>query len=529
MNYGLSPVKDNEIPVDSLIQGDSLGKRYTYKLFTNVTGIFFNFFIQIIIPRGLGPKLYGDFNFLNNFFIQVVNFFDMGTSSCFYTKLSQRQNDFSLVAFYFQFTALVSLMVIGIVIAAHLADFGGQLWPEQEAIYVYLASVLGIITWISQVLNKMADAYGITVPAEKARMLQKLLGLFLILLLFVTHQLKLAQYFLYNLIIIAMLIVSLVWIIKNKIQFPREVWKISWKEVTAYSKEFYRYCNPLFVYAPVGLIAGIFDYWLLQRFGGSIQQGFYGFSYQIGVICILFTSAMTPLLMRELSIAFGNKDLTQMAYLFRRYFPLLYAIAAFLSCFIAMQAGKIIYIVGGTKFNGALIPVIVMAFYPIHQTYGQLSTSVLYATGQTGLLRNVGIIFMVLGLPVTYFLLAPQKKLGLDAGAIGLAIKMVLIQLIAVNVQLYFNTRLLNLRFWHYVAHQFVSVGCLLFYAAISTMVIDKYLALHDKVVISLLLAGILYSLLVIISTYLQPVLFGLKREDITYLIRMGKEKCGIL
>jgi len=85
---------------DSLKEA-SLKKRYFAKLSTNLIGLGIGLITQAVIPRGLGPKAYGDFSFLSSFFIRVVGFLDMGTSIGFYTKLSQRQQDFGLVSFYF--------------------------------------------------------------------------------------------------------------------------------------------------------------------------------------------------------------------------------------------------------------------------------------------------------------------------------------------------------------------------------------------------------------------------------------------
>jgi hypothetical protein len=79
----------------------------------------------------------------------------------------------------------------------------------------------------------------------------------------------------------------------------------------------------------------------------------------------------------------------------------------------------------------------VMALFPMFQTYGQLSGSVFYATGQTALYSNIGVFFLILGLPVTYFLIAPHAALGLDTGASGLSLKMVFVQGFGVNVMLY--------------------------------------------------------------------------------------------
>ena len=503
-----------------LKEEDSLKKRYLAKLAANLVGLGINLVTQAIIPRGLGPRAYGDFHFLSNFFTQIVGFLDMGTSIGFYTKLSQRQQDFGIVSFYLRFACIASFLVFVFVWCTQATGAYVTLWPEQKIFYVYLAAVWGILTWFVQIVNKMADAYGVTVSTEIARIIQKGLGLALILALFFTSQLNLTNFFFYHYFILIFLVLAFIWVMEKSGHSFRQSWRLSWNKIRAYAKEFYHYSHPLFVYALVGLIVGILDRWLLQKFAGSVQQGFFGLSYQIGAICFLFTSAMTPLITREFAVAFGEKDLREMARLFRRYIPMLYAIAAYFACFIAVQASKVTFIMGGGKFQHAALAVMIMAFYPIHQTYGQLSGSVFYATGQTALYRNIGITFMLIGLPVTYFLVAPPEKFGLDAGATGLAIKMVVLQFIGVNVQLWFNARLLKLHFWRYMGHQIVSVGCLLGIAGIAMFLVDKGLGLQNKVVLSFFLCGILYTLMTAVLGYAQPVLFGLQRRDIHSLIQ---------
>ena len=499
---------------------DSLKKRYLVKLSANLVGLAVSVVTQAIIPRGLGPKAYGDFHFLSNFFNTVAGFLNIGTSIGFYTKLSQRQRDFGLVSFYLRFAGFLSLFVFVFVGGAQTTGAYVTLWPDEKLVYIYLAAIWGILTWFVQIVNMMADAYGVTVSTEIARIIQKGLGLALILALFFTGQLNLTHFFFYHYFILIFLILAFIWVIERKGYTLRQSWKLPINKIKAYTKELYSYSHPLFIYALVGLIAGILDRWMLQKFSGSVEQGFYGLSYQIGAVCFLFTSAMTPLITREFAIAFGEKDLWEMARLFRRYIPMLYAIAAFFACFIAVEADKVTFIIGGTKFHQAALAVTIMAFYPIHQTYGQLSGSVFYATGQTALYRNIAVAFMFIGLPVTYFLIAPVNMMGLNAGATGLAIKMVSIQFIAVNVQLYFNARLLRLRFWRYVGHQVISVGCLLGIALIAMVCVDRCLALQNKVFYSFFLAGVLYTLVVMTLVYCQPIFFGLKRQDIQFLVK---------
>ena len=503
-----------------MIKEDSLKKRYFYKLFTNLTGLVISVVTMGIIPRGLGPKAYGDFNFLSNFFSQIVSFFDMGTSICFYTNLSKRPKESGLVTFYFYFIGIVSVITIAFVFINHLTSAYVYIWPEQAIYYIYLAVGWGILVWIMQIFNQMTDAYALTVPAEFAKLFQKVLGMILIVLLYVSHQLNLRNFFYYQYIILLILCGVFIWVIKNRGYNIKFIPKLSPKQVKDYTKEFYNYSHPLFVYSLIGLIVNIADRWLLQIYGGSIQQGFFGLSYQIGAVCFLFTSAMTPLLWREFSIAFENKDIAKMASLFRRYIPLLYSMTAYFTCFIVLQSDKVIYILGGQNYMGAFMAVTIMAFYPLHQTYGQLSGSVFYATGETRLYRNIGIIVMLIGLPLTYFLIAPKEQFGLNAGATGLAIKMVAINFISVNILLFFNAKQLNLPFWRYVGHQIFSVGCLLSVATMAKLVIDYILGLSQNVIASFILAGVLYTLLAVILVYKLPVVFGLKKQDIQSMVK---------
>jgi len=174
---------------------DSLRTRYMFKLTSNVIGLIISLFTQTIIPRGLGPKAYGDFSFLSNFFTQVVGFFDMGTSIGFYTKLSQRQKDAGMVVFYSYFTIIVSLLILFIVLIINETPLAIKIWPGQIAFYIYLSAIWGVLMWCTQILTKIVDAYGLTVSGEVARNFQKILGLILIVIMFLHNKLNLKNFF----------------------------------------------------------------------------------------------------------------------------------------------------------------------------------------------------------------------------------------------------------------------------------------------------------------------------------------------
>ena len=320
-----------------------------------------------------------------------------------------------------------------------------------------------------------------------------------------------------GLFMIFLLLGIFIYVIKSNGDLLPPDWRLTSGELKQYTGEFYIYSHPLFIYSLVGMIIAIFDRWLLQLFGGSIEQGFFGLSYQIGAICFVFSSAMALLIMREFAIAYNNKDMRLMANLFRRYIPLLYSATAFIACFMAVNAAKVTMIMGGGRFTGATLAVAVMALYPIHQTYGQLSSSVFMATGQTALYRNIGVAFMLVGLPITFLLIAPKHLFGMNAGAFGLAVKMVSVQFLWVNTHLYFNAKLLHISFWKYIAHQLASVACLLAVAVGATFFVDTLMAMWigRNMVFNFMTAGAVYTAAVFSIVYFFPILFGLSRVDI--------------
>ena len=213
-----------------------------------------------------------------------------------------------------------------------------------------------------------------------------------------------------------------------------------------------------------------------------------------------------------------------MTRLFRKYIPLFYFITAYFSCFIAINADKAAAILGGGPYKAAVIPIAIMAFYPIHQTYGQLSSSVLLATERTALYRNIGIAMMLIGLPVTYLFIAPAMYMGLGLGAIGLAIKMVALQFVGVNVQLYFNSRILNLNFWKYILHQLVAPTVLVALALIVRMILGSWLS-GNYVLLNFFVSGLIYTLIVALAVFCFPMIAGYNKREIDRIVGAARNK----
>ena len=216
--------------------------------------------------------------------------------------------------------------------------------------------------------------------------------------------------------------------------------------------------------------------------------------------------------MREYAIAHEQKNQDRLVYLFSKYLPPFYVMTAAIACFLCAHGDWVASLIGGSDFSEAALPVMLLGLAPIHQTYGQLSGSLMTATDRTREYGGVDIFISIFGLPITYFILAPESHWGLNLGATGLAIKLLVLQIIAVNIQLWFNTRQLGMRLTKLLIHQVLVVTIFLAIACFGKFI--GGFILEDKI-ISLLASGSIYIILVILCIWTFPNLIAMSRQEL--------------
>ena len=262
----------------------------------------------------------------------------------------------------------------------------------------------------------------------------------------------------------------------------------------------------------VVVITGLADRWILQRYAGSTEQGLFSLSFRIAGICLIFTSAMTQLIMREYAISHSREDHEETRRLFQKHAIMLFTLTSYFSAFICIQSDAVIKLLGGKSFANAGSVMMIMALYPIHQTYGQMNGALLLAIGKTRTYRNVGIAIMLSGLVFTWLLLAPPVDGGMEMGSVGLALKMVALQFIGVNIQLWIILGILKLRFSYYFLHQ---LGVVIYLLTLSWGASLLVQLVDIGEVGAFILTGSIYSLFTALSFFKWPKIIGLTKEEL--------------
>ena len=148
----------------------TLAKRYLFKLLANVASVPVYLAMEAILPRALGPKMYGSYSFATNLFYQMAGFLDMGTSTCFYNSLSRRQTESGLIAYYMRASLLVLVITMAVAMLFFAVPSCGSLFmPDVPLWLAPLAAFWAFLTWWGRVLRSMNDAIGATVSSEMVR------------------------------------------------------------------------------------------------------------------------------------------------------------------------------------------------------------------------------------------------------------------------------------------------------------------------------------------------------------------------
>jgi len=214
-------------------------------------------------------------------------------------------------------------------------------------------------------------------------------------------------------------------------------------------REFRVYCTPLIIYTIVGFFYTFADIWLLQNFGGAIQQGFYSIGLRFSAICLIASNSIIKVFWKEIAEANeqGNKE--RLRHLYTKISRALCFVGAMGACFLVPFSREILGFLLGPKYEKGWLCLAIMFLFPIHQALSHINSTYFYATAKTKLRSKIGIITMIISMPVTYFVLASPSALipGLGLGSVGLALKTVVLQLISVNVLSYFICRISGWRF----------------------------------------------------------------------------------
>ena len=490
----------------------SVRRRFVFTVGANLFRSLLSFSTGMLLARWLGPNSYGAMAFLLGMFLGIQQLLDMGSSTAFFTFLSQQPRSKRFVRSFFGWLAvqfLVPLCVVGLMFPSKWIE---TIWHGEQRGLVLLAFAAAFMqNSLWPVIQHAAESQRQTVWVQSVGVIVAGGHLLAVVLLWRLGMLGL--YAIFTAIALEYLLAAFV--VQRRFSYAPAFDQGSADGVREpILRKYFRYCLPLIPFCLMGFATQFADRWLLQNFGGGVEQAYYAVGAQLAGVALLATSSILRIFLKEIAEANQRGDQERMGMLYQKVTRLLFLIGAVIAGFLLPWAEDLLQLILGAAYIGGATTLAIMFLYPIHQSMGQITAAMLYATERVSAMATTSIIFMAVGIGMTYLVLAPADAVvpGLGLASEGLAIKMVAVQLIGVNVTAYIIARIWNWRFdWAFQPISLlgcVGLGWIAYRAA--TGLLGQAFSL--PVVMSM--GGILYMAMMAAFLYVMPWLAGMTRDE---------------
>lgn len=490
---------------------DSVNGRIIVTFGANFIKSILTFFVGITLARLLGPTDYGQYAFLLAVFLSFRSLMEMGTSNAFFTFLSQRSRSKQFYHYYFSWV-LIQFALPVIIILCLPEVWLENLFKSNNLVLVvaaFVASFTQQTLWNAVV--QVGESHRLTIDVQVCNVaIAAVHFLFVISFYWVNHKSLISIYLLIAAeVVLAILCLKVVWRDKLKLSKADEL-----LGVNQFVSEFWEYCKPLIPFAWVSFAYSFVDAWLLRHFGGAEEQAFYTIAAQLSAISLIATTSVMKIFWKEVAEAqhLGNEQ--RVYHLFTSIGKRLYLFAAAVSGMLIPWSEELVLVMLGEAYLGGVAALGIMLFYPVHQSMGQLVGSMFYAIEKTRTYVSLGLIFMLVSIAFAFFILLPESSYGLGMGSEGLAVKMVIAQIVSVNVGLYLLYRIKGWRFtWFY---QIVTLSLMLMGGWSIKEVVVLILSDDLSNIVKFLVSGSLYVFYVGAAIFAFPnSTLGLSRNNL--------------
>jgi len=495
--------------------------RIYYTLIGNLFRSILSFSTSMLIARALEPDDYGRYTFLIATFIALKQFIDFSSSSAFFTFLSKKTRSLKFIKTYWIYIFLQLLIPLFLIAFIFPTTWLNYLWTGESKLLIILALISVFFqSTVWPISIQMAESIRKTFYVQIVN----------VLLVF-SHLCIIVGLWSYGLLAIPYLfsIIAIEWLIASL--FLLNIYKSSYKKEYVNNNqvdtnksifiEFWIYCSPFIPYAAFNFIHEFGEKWMLQSWGGSIEQAYFGVAAQISSIILLATTSIIRVFWKEISEANANKYFLKLKNMYRDATKALFFISILISTTLIPWSKEIISILLGDAYLPGYLTLTIMLLYPVYQSIGQINGTIFYATENTKEYVIGNIIFLITSFIFTYYVLAPTDFIipGLNLGSLGVAIKLVLLQFIQVNIFSWYIYKKYKSNydfkfqiFW--IVFSFI-------FMIISYSIID--LILINNFYIKFLITTIFYFILMISLALYKPQMVGMSHGFVNKKIKILK------
>lgn len=494
-----------------MVNNYGIRPRIAVSIVANFARVGIAFATGLLIAKSLGPGRFGDYTFLLSSFAAFTSLTDLGTSNAFYTLMSRTRRNLRFVGYYGGWL-LVQVLILAIFVAFSPQTVFLHIWlgqPRCMVLLALLASFLSLQLWAftAQIGESVRDTIGVQVRNLAAALS------FMMVVLFMTKRVSLTT----ELLFWATALIYSVFSVSYALKLFREKHLSEDSLITI--PEIVGEYRALFYPSAVvlGFLFTFLDPWLLQRYSGSVQQGYYSVALRLSSVALLMTSAVIQVMWKEIAEAHAARNMARVRQLRMISSRGLCFMSAVLAGAVLPFARDVLAATLGEAYSEALLPFCLLLIYPIYQAKHVVDDTALLAIGEMKIRSRIAVAYFTVSIVTSFLFVAPRTASipGLGLGATGLALKIVVCQVLQANAANYFISHRTQERCdWK---HQFLLLGVIVPLGYVARF-LSEVVLLHVvrlPVMVLLITSSAVYALLIAVTVWRFPQVVGMNRTQL--------------
>jgi O-antigen/teichoic acid export membrane protein len=466
-----------------------LSKRIIYSVILTFFRSFITFVTSILLIRFIGVENYGNYIFLLSSFIALWGLTDLGSSSVFFTLVSQAKPSISFLRLFWIWIFLQFVLLYALVKFLLPDKYINAAWGNIDHDLMMLALICSFFQ--GTIWN---HACRIAESARKTILYQVLFSiivtLHIVVILFLYTYNILSLKFLFLSIIIEFFIGSALIIYAHK----KYLNNTNSDSINTYNSliTLIHKTLPTIPYVIFGFIKEFGDRWALQNYSGSYEQGVFSISEKFSAVILLITSSVLKVYWKEVALHNFKSDFSKISSLYTIFTNLICFLGIIFASFLTPLIPSISKLVNIDSESSSILCFGIMLFVPIFTSINQLQVTFMYATLNTKAHSIIAITVYVFGYFLTVILLCPSIiGLQYNLGSFGLSFKLLLTGIVSTYLYTVYlkNSFCIKVYYSKYIV---CMLTCLLVSFFVFIIIDQFYLGILSRIILHLVLFFIL-------------------------------------
>lgn len=490
-------------------------QRYIYTLFSTLGRIALAVVTSIIVPKALGPKALGTVAFGQIIVQNIRGLFDFNIGSTFFNLSASKHQSGGITRLFGKIIFLQIIISVLILFILCFTKSGNEI--IQGIPFLILLLLLGIewVLYLTSLSNQLGDSKGISKWPQILILISNLI-MTLVIIALVTMEVLTVYTYLITIFIFGLLSFFSIMIFLYQTNHERIWMKVGKEDLKSLLKITLKVSVPLTLASYLGMGIEFFERFLIQYKYGAEEQSYYYVAAKWAAIIIILSSSSLQIFWQSLVKNIAAGDIKKAGEVYRRLDGLLFFLILTLAFTWSFMGKEMLSFLLGKDFAEARKILVVMAFYPVSQIFGQLGTTIAIASGRSKEYLIATTISAIVGVVVSYFLLVPKDAYipGLGLGSFGLAIKTTFFGLIAVQPITYLNCRYLSISYSELIVKK-IKIFLCLFVILLILNGLGKFLLPLIPIIAESIVKAIAFVFTAVILLFTRPAFCGADKNDI--------------